>query len=276
MAEDNGMSMAQIERRIELNKKSGWGLEKGSQPQLNLLALYCHKHHFLPGDDCTLYEGKPWITIDGRVKLMRRNADYRGHTLRPLKPEEKVDWGFDTDDVVIEALVYVAGYPNPIQGHGRVRKAERMGHADGSRMNPIAKIHPVELATKRALARAERFAFGTEAYVDDEDVDDAVQTVVTEAREHQAERAQKYRQIYDAEEEPKKEPLVTMDSTLGQRFAELIEEAARLDVDYSDLKVSFPAPRDVVKEKGMRLRARIDDAQLESAVEIDAAHGLAS
>ena len=76
------MSLSEIGRRIDLNAKSGWGLEKGTPPQLNMLALYCQKHHLLPGDDVTLYEGRPWITIDGRVKLMRRNPDYRGYTTK--------------------------------------------------------------------------------------------------------------------------------------------------------------------------------------------------
>src|SRR5262245_41038665 len=260
------MSLAEIDKRIQLNKQSGWGLEKGTPAQLNLLALYCQKHHLLPGDDVTLYDGRPWITIDGRVKLMRRHTDWDGHTLRPLKPDEKLDWGYDKEDIVIECLIHLKGKKDPIQGYGRVRKAERFGQSDGSRMNPIAKIHPVELATKRALARAERFAFGTESYVDDEEIEEAVQTVVSEAKEHQAERAAKYRQIYD-EPEPAKEPLVTMDSVLGQRYAELVEEAAKLEVDFEDLKVSFPAEREEVLRKGAKLRDRVEDAMQATATE---------
>jgi hypothetical protein len=259
------MSLAELDKRIQLNKQSGWGLEKGTQAQFNLLALYCQKHHLLPGDDVTLYDGKPWITIDGRVKLMRRNPDWDGHTLRPLKPDEKVDWGYDKEDIVIECLIHLKGKKDPIQGYGRVRKAERYGQADGSRMNPSAKIHPVELATKRALARAERFAFGTEAYVDDEEVDEAVRVVVEEADEKRAERAKRYVDIYGEDEPPKQEPPVTMQSVLGQRYAELAEEAAKLEIDYEDLKVSFPADREEVIRKGARLRDRIDDAHMAAA-----------
>src|SRR5262245_18515689 len=241
------MSLAEIDKRIQLNKQSGWGLEKGTPAQLNLLALYCQKHHLLPGDDVTLYDGRPWITIDGRVKLMRRHTDWDGHTLRPLKPDEKLDWGYDKEDIVIECLIHLKGKKDPIQGYGRVRKAERFGQSDGSRMNPIAKIHPVELATKRALARAERFAFGTESYVDDEEVEEAVRTVVEERNDpiKNAEQAAKYVEIY-GEDEPKPEPPVTMKSVLGQRYAELVEEAERLEIGYDDLKVSFPADKEEV------------------------------
>jgi hypothetical protein len=236
----------------------------------------------LPGDDVTLYDGKPWITIDGRVKLMRRNPDWDGHTLRPLKPDEKADWGYDKDDIVIECLVHLKGKKDPIQGYGRVRKAERFGTSDGQRQNPIAKIHPVELATKRALARAERFAFGTESYVDDDELEEAVRTVVSERAEHQAERAAKYVEIYGSDDmEParrvdvktgevleSKVPLVTVDSILGQRYAELVEEAAKLELDYSDLEVSFPADREDVIRKGGKLRDRIDDAHRLGATEV--------
>ena len=275
---DTNMSLAEIDRRIDLNKKSGWGLERGTQAQLNLLALYCQKHHLLPGDDVTLYEGKPWITIDGRVKLMRRNKDYRGHTLRPLTPADKQLWGYEKDDIVIEGSIYINGYPQPIQAHGRVAHAERMGQGEG-RKNPVARTHPVEMATKRALSRAERMAFGTESYVDDDDLDEAVQTVIEERNDpvRRAAGAAKYVEVYGTDDDAKPEPeRVTMRSPLGQRLAELLEEAARLEVEFDDCKVSFPAPREEVIRKGEKLRDRVEakKAQLTNPPEREEAAAL--
>lgn len=203
---DTSMSLSDLGRRIELNKQSGWGLEKGTSAQLNLLALYCQKHHLLPGDDVTLYEGRPWITIDGRVKLMRRHKDYRGFRTDPLSREAKEQWGYDPDDLVIEASIFIEGFPEPIKARGKVSKAERNGQGAG-RLNPVARVNPVEMAEKRALSRAERLAFGTESYVDDEEVDDAVRTVIAEQKDPvvRAERSAKYVEIY-GDDEPRPVP----------------------------------------------------------------------
>ena len=175
------MSLAELDRRIDLNVKSGWGLQTGSVSQLNLLALYCQKHQLLPGDDVTLYEGRPWITIDGRVKLMRRHTDeYRGYSTRPLSKEEKETWGYDPDDLVIEATIRTETY-GEIKARGRVSKAERDGtFVKGVRHNPVAQHHPIEMAEKRALSRAERYTFGTDSVVDDEDVDASARLVIEE------------------------------------------------------------------------------------------------
>src|SRR5215831_6268731 len=179
--ERNGsdFSMASLERRIRLNQQSGWGLEKGTGAQLILLALFCQKHHLLPGDDVTLYDAKPWITVDGRVKLLRRNHrdEYRGFVQRPLSSDEKTEWGWSPKDIVVETTIRTVTY-GEIKAYGRVSLAEASGATvQGVRHNPVARFQPVEMAMKRSLARAERFAFGTESLVDDEELDDAVRTV---------------------------------------------------------------------------------------------------
>jgi hypothetical protein len=272
---DTSMSLAEIDRRIDLNKKSGWGLERGTQAQLNLLALYCQKHRLLPGDDVTLYEGKPWITIDGRVKLMRRNKDYRGFTLRPLKPEEKQEWSYDPDDIVIEALIYVDGFPKPIQGHGRVSKAERTGQGAG-RLNPVAKTNPVEMANKRALARAERLAFGTESYVDDEELDEAVRTVIEERNDPvaRAAGAAKYVEIFgkdDDDHAPKVDTetgevleVETERDAAIRAWVDASEEATRLGIKHN--QPPHEASPELIKKGTDVLTAKILKAQEAAAV----------
>ena len=56
---------------------------------------------------------------------------------------------------------------------------------------------------------------------------------------------------------------ITMRSPLGQRFAQLVEEAAALDVPWEDLKVSYPASYEEVVRKGEKLRDRIDAVRSE-------------
>ena len=150
----NDYSMQSLERRIRLNRESGYGLEKGTGAQLNLLALFCQKHHLLPGDDVTLYEGKPWITVDGRVKLLRRNHrdEYRGFVQRPLSNDEKIEWGWSPKDIVVETTIRTVTY-GEIKAYGRVSLAEAQGTSvQGVRHNPVARFQPVEMAMKRSLA----------------------------------------------------------------------------------------------------------------------------
>jgi hypothetical protein len=56
----------------------------------------------------------------------------------------------------------------------------------------------------------------------------------------------------------KKQPPVTVRSPIAQRFAELVEEAARLEVAFDDLKLQFPAEHEDVVRKGEKLRDRIE------------------
>lgn len=208
---ERGMSLTEIGRRIDLNRKSGWGLEKGTPPQLNLLALFCQRHGLLPGDDVTLYEGKPWITVDGRVKLLRRNHrdEYRGFTQRPLSSDEKIEWGYSPKDIVIETTIRTVTY-GEIKGYGRVSLAEASGaKVEGVRHNAVARFQPVEMAMKRSLARAERFAFGTESLIDDEEVEEAARQVIVERTDPEvvARRSAQYEQIFAEDDTPRGRPV---------------------------------------------------------------------
>ena len=215
-------SLDMLARRIRLNQQSGWGLEKGTGPQLNLLALFCQKHRLLPGDDVTLYEGKPWITVDGRVKLLRRNPEYRGFKQRPLSKAEKEEWGWYAKDIVIETIIRTVTF-GEVTAYGRVSTEEAQGQSvQGVRHNPVARFQPVEMAMKRSLARAERFAFGTESLVDDEELEDTARTVIEERNgaEKVARLAQRYTEIFsDDEEEPAAQP------AKSEQAAEIVDKA---------------------------------------------------
>lgn len=209
---ERGLTDNQIKQRIDLNKQAGWGLEKGTPSQLNLVFLICQKYQLLPGDEVTLYDGKPWITIDGRVTLMRRHPNYLTFKNRPLTKDEKETWGYDPDDLVVECTIKLQN-GEEISARGKVSKAEREGKATtNQRLNYVARIHPVEMAEKRAIARAERFAFGQEAFIDDEQAEE-IQRLVVEQRndpERRAALAARYDEtigsFYDAEHESQEAP----------------------------------------------------------------------
>lgn len=176
-------SDSQIKQRITLNQKAGYGLEKATAAQLNIVFLLCQRYDLDPVEDLTLYEGRPWITVSGRLRLLRRHPEYRGFDCRPLSKDEKEAWGYAVDDIVVEATVRTERWGD-IRARGKVSAAEMQAarsraQESGRRAAPIA-IHPVEIAEKRAIGRAERAAFGQDAILDEDQVDEAIRTVVTE------------------------------------------------------------------------------------------------
>jgi hypothetical protein len=190
----------------------------------------------LPGDDVTLYDGKPWITIDGRVKLMRRHKDeYRGHAMRPLSADEKADWGWAKEDIVIETTVRTVTY-GEIKGYGRVSAEEAQGvDVKGVRHNPVARNNPVEMAMKRSLARAERFAFGTDALVDDEELEETARVVIEERNnpEFVARNAQRYNEIFSDDDDgpPRAQVLTTPEPSSQGAAAESLPDPPPALVD---------------------------------------------
>jgi hypothetical protein len=82
----------------------------------------------------------------------------------------------------------------------------------------VARIHPVEMAEKRAIARAERFTFGTESFVDDEEVEDAVRVVLEEEKNPEHVRAQAAR--YDAIHEVDDDEPLERKASWGELWAE--------------------------------------------------------
>lgn len=173
-----GLSDREIHQRIELNRRSNWGLEKGTPSQLNQVFLTCQGLKMLPGEHVTLYEGKVWLTVDGRVELARRNPEYRGHSQRPLGKDEKEAWGYDPGDIVIETTMRTVTN-GEIKALGRVSAAELEGRrVEGVRLNPVARHRGAELAQARSLSRCSRFAFGMTPMLDDDEVDDIGRTVI--------------------------------------------------------------------------------------------------
>lgn len=200
LARKEEFSLAELGRRIDLNVRSGWGLNGGTSEQLNALALYCQRHRLWPGDEVTLYEGRPWITVEGRVTLMRRNPEYRGYAQRPLTRQEKEDWGYDPEDIVVETTVRTTTY-GEIKAYGKVSKDEKIGqYVKGVRHNPVAQHNPVEMAQKRSLGRAERVTFGTDSFVDDDELEDLPLSVVEEQRVR-LESLPTYEQLHGSEED---------------------------------------------------------------------------
>jgi RecT family len=190
----NGMALAvpgltdkQIRTRLEVAKQPGYGLDEATPPQLNLIYLLCQRYRLDPLFHITLFRGRPWVTIDGRIELAKRHPEYRGFRTRPLSKDEKVAWDYRPDDLVVECTISTKSWGD-ISSRGKVTMVERQ------KSSPTGS-NPQEMAEKRAIARAARLAFGQSAYLDE---DEAEQEAIERADpERNARLAQRHREIFD-------------------------------------------------------------------------------
>jgi hypothetical protein len=253
-------SDADIKRRMEAARTPGFGLERATSAQLNIIFLLAQRYDLDVVTDITLFQGRPWITLDGRLRMLRRHPDFRGVRTRPLSAEEKANWGYAADDLVVEATVKTARW-GELTARGKV-SAPEMGR------NTPTGTHPTEMAEKRAIARAARLAFGQD--VPDE-ADAAVQIIERTRPELVAHNAQRYTEIFgDGSDEG---AVVTNGSATGEVLdpaaldlamtenARLVEEA--LAVGAPVLKAlradkAWPVERitDVNRELGERIKSR--------------------
>jgi len=97
-----------------------------------------------------LYQGKPYITIDGRIRLAHETGLLNGIDIAPASSMDRERYGCETGDMLWICRVYKKGATRPFVGWGFVGSGDR---------NPVAKTHPRELAKKRAKYDALRLAF---------------------------------------------------------------------------------------------------------------------
>jgi hypothetical protein len=97
-----------------------------------------------------LYQNKPYISIDGRIRLAHETGLLVGMETRPATLIERRNYGCEDGDALWVCSVYRRGAGRAFVGWGHVSKGDR---------NPVAKSHPREMAKKRAKYDALRTAF---------------------------------------------------------------------------------------------------------------------
>jgi hypothetical protein len=241
----------QIRTRLDAAKSTkGYGLESASVEQINMVFLLAQHYDVDPAVDITLYQGRPWFTIDGRVRLMRRHPQYRGYRTRPQPPDEKMLWGYKPDEIVVECCIQTRDW-GEITARGKVMP-------DEFARQPVAKAHPQEMAEKRAIARASRMAFGQDV----PDEDDA--GIVIEERndpERIATNAAEYDRIFPSEAvevaalppQPAPTPWRTR-AQMRARYEQLAPKARELGVE-----VPSPPGRDSSEEEAERWLKELED-----------------
>jgi len=97
------------------------------------------------------YQGRPYITIDGRIRLADRHPGYDGYDIDPATETERKALGATQDEIVWKCTVHRRDRSRPTTAYGRAG-----GNAEA---NPVAKRWTAEVAMKRAVHRALRAAF---------------------------------------------------------------------------------------------------------------------
>lgn len=105
--------------------------------------------------EVTIYQGKPFVSIDGRYRKAQETMRLDGVETRPATRQEREDWQIPEGDYFFRSEVFVAGATHPFVAWGRVRKSETTG---GKGFKPV-ETNPQRMAEKRAEAQALRKAF---------------------------------------------------------------------------------------------------------------------
>ena len=104
--------------------------------------------------EISIYQGRPFISIDGRYRKAQETGQLDGVETRPATRQERTDWGIPDGDLFFHCDVWKKGCSHSFPGKGRVKKEEMQG----SPHLPIVK-NPQRMAEKRAEAQALRKAF---------------------------------------------------------------------------------------------------------------------
>jgi hypothetical protein len=113
--------------------------------------------------ELTAYQGRPYISIDGRYRKAMETGDFDGISTRPAIKEERVAWEIPDGDYFFRSEVFRKGISHPFVGWGRVRVAEmRPGSknpGDTTSTYKPTQNNPQRMAEKRAEAQALRKGF---------------------------------------------------------------------------------------------------------------------
>ena len=120
-----------------------------TQAETRLLAKVAITYGFDPlMGEVTIYQGRPWVSIDGRYRKAQETRELDGVECRPANKSERADWEIPDGDYFFRAEVYRKGASHPFVGWGRVRAAETKGDSHLPVVN-----NPQRMAEAEAHAR---------------------------------------------------------------------------------------------------------------------------
>lgn len=223
------LSDTEIKQRIELSAKGRFGLENANPLQLNIAYIYAKRYGLDPISDITYLYGKPEPTIEGWMRVIRRHPNFWKIDTRPLRKDEKADWGYAEDDLVVECAIETHAN-GTVRARGRVMRSEvddALGRSrqSGKRAAPIA-TYDVEMAEKRAIARCARLAFG-KVLPSDEDLERMMIEEMERRNDPERTRAlsDRYAEIFPGDDDEPYVPTRERDVDDAQRGQEIVERA---------------------------------------------------
>lgn len=134
--------------------------------------------------ELTIYQGRPWVTIDGRIRQAQNSPDFDGYEKpREATEEERMSYRCKPDEHMWVAVVYRKDRRLPFTAFGRAGgKYEKNYIVTHEDRGP-------ELAQKRALSRALRMAFSLPLPGEGADGGLAVRGAIADAETTDAEMA---------------------------------------------------------------------------------------
>ena len=146
------MEPGQMMERIEMAKFP----KDLTTPEKKMLAQVAITYGFDPlMGEITIYQGRPWVSIDGRYRKAQETGKLDGVSTRPATKQEREDWQIPDGDYFFRSEVYVKEARFPFVAWGRVRGSETQG---GKGYTPV-ETNPQRMAEKRAEGQALRKAF---------------------------------------------------------------------------------------------------------------------
>ena len=110
--------------------------------------------------EVTIYQGRPWVSIDGRYRKAQETGELDGVETRPANKQERADWEIPDGDYFFRTEVYRKGAHHSFVGWGRVRHTETIirDSNPGDAKKPTV-TNPQRMAEKRAEAQGLRKGF---------------------------------------------------------------------------------------------------------------------
>lgn len=142
-------SETQMAKRIE---QARWLAELKPQDRASLAHLSV-KYGLDPlMKEMTLYEGFPYITTNGLIRIAHRQKEFAGLEDRPMTSEEKAAYGYKAP-VCWMVKVYRTDWKCAAVGTGTADPNNPL------RNNPVERVRPEWLARSRAMRQALKLAF---------------------------------------------------------------------------------------------------------------------
>lgn len=149
--------------RVTQAQNLGLFPQRGNQGQLVLMAKCAIAYGLDPlMQEIILYQGKPFITIDGRRRLDAKAGHHPSIRFRILTTEER-DFYTEAEALAKGDLAHICilttEHGNTVEAFGRVLSKQRDVKQKGADFIPTVQ-YTIEMSQKRAEARARRMAYG--------------------------------------------------------------------------------------------------------------------